>query len=114
VFIAFALATFAPYNFHYRISTEGITLEDHYYLWQELYDFYFKKTHGIDVLHVRTRAFLPGELTITLGEVTKEHVKGVLLPYLPYREVIKKTFMEKSGDWLTHNFPLEKNRAASK
>ncbi|MCL5432797.1 MAG: hypothetical protein M1524_01635, partial [Patescibacteria group bacterium] len=41
VFIAFALATFAPYNFHYRISTEGITLEDHYYLWQELYDFYF-------------------------------------------------------------------------
>ncbi|MBI2195552.1 MAG: hypothetical protein HYU48_00710 [Candidatus Levybacteria bacterium] len=109
VFVSFALATVAPKDFHYRLSTEGVTVEDHFYLWQELYDFYFKKRGNTQVLHLRTHAFIPGELTITLGDMDKEHVKTVLLPYLPYREVIKPTFTEKSGDWLARNFPLERS-----
>ncbi len=108
IFVSFALASVPPRYFHYRLSTEGITIEDHFYLWQELYDFYFKRRGNSEVLHIRTHAFIPGELTITLGDMDKEHVKSVLLPYLPYREVIKPTFMEKSGDWLGRNFPLEK------
>ncbi len=108
VFVAFTLNTVAPSNFKYRISTEGITVEDHFFLWQELYDFYFKKREGIDVVHIRTHAFIPGELTITLGNIDREHVKAALLSFLPYREVIRPTFMEKSADWLTKNFPLEK------
>ncbi len=109
VFVAFALATVPPRDFHYRISTEGITIEDHFFLWQELYDFYFKKREGIDVLHIRTHAFIPGEITITLGSIDREHVKKVLLPYLPYREVIRRSFVEKSGDLLERNFPLDKS-----
>ncbi len=108
VFVAFALVTVPPHDFSYRISTEGITVEDHFFLWQELYDFYFKKREGIEVLHVRTHALIPGELTITLGTIDKEELKSILLPYLPYREVIRSTFMEKSGDWLSRNFPLER------
>jgi hypothetical protein len=108
LFVAFSLATIAPSDFKYRISTEGITIEDHFFLWQELYDFYFKKREGVDVIHIRTHSFIPGELTLTLGTIDRDHVKSVLLPYLPYREVIKSTFMEKSGDWLNKNFPLEK------
>lgn len=108
VFLSFVMAIVAPRDFHYRISSEGITVEDHSYLWIELYDFYFKKRENIDILHVRTKALLPGELTMTLGEIDREHVKSILLAYLPYREVVKATFMEKSGDWLARNFPLEK------
>ncbi len=114
VFVAFALATVAPSNFKYRISSEGITVEDHFFLWQELYDFYFKKREGIDVIHIRTHSFLPGELTLTLGKIDREHIKSALLPYLPYREFIKPTFMEKSADWLTKNFPLEKETSFEK
>lgn len=109
VFVAFALATIAPSDFKYRISSEGVTIEDHFFLWQELYDFYFKKREGVDVIHIRTHSFIPGELTLTLGSTTRDQIKSALLPYLPYREFIKPTFMEKSGDWLTKNFPLEKN-----
>ncbi|MDP2638105.1 MAG: hypothetical protein Q8P26_03520 [Candidatus Levybacteria bacterium] len=108
VFVAFALNTVPPHDFKYRISSEGITVEDHFFLWQELYDFYFKKREGVDVVHIRTHAFIPGELTLTLGETDREHLKGALLPYLPYREFVKPTFMDKSADWLTRNFPLEK------
>ena len=110
VFVAFALVTVPPHDFHYRISTQGITVEDHFYLWQELYDFYFKKREGSDILHVRTEAFIPGELTITLGTIERQKVKDILLQYLPYREFIKPTFMEKSADWLSKNFPLEKSQ----
>jgi hypothetical protein len=108
LFVAFSLATIPPSDFKYRISSEGITIEDHFFLWQELYDFYFKKREGVDVVHVRTHSFIPGELTLTLGKIDREHIKSALLPYLPYREIIKPTFMEKSGDWLVRNFPLEK------
>ena len=107
VFVGFALATIPPRDFHYRISSEGITVEDHFFLWQELYDFYFKKRNGIEVLHIRTHAFIPGELSITLGDISKDHVRSILLPFLPFREYIKPTFTDKAGDWLSKNFPLE-------
>lgn len=109
VFLTFVFSLVPPKNFHYRISTEGITVEDHFFLWKELYDFYFKKVEGVDVLKVRTEALIPGELTVTLGDMSEEQVKGVLVKFLPYREVVRKTFLEKSGDYLSANFPLERS-----
>lgn len=108
LFVAFALNTIPPRNFHYRISTEGITIEDHFFLWQELYDFYFKKRFDtIEILHIRTRSFLPGEITLTLADEDKEMIKLILLHFLPYRELITPTFIDKSADWINKNFPLE-------
>lgn len=107
VFVVFALATVPPRNFHYRISTEGIFIEDHFYIWDELYDFYFKKRQGQTILHISTHAFIPGELTLTLDSVDAAHVKAILLPFLPFREYIKPSFVEKSGEWLAKTFPME-------
>lgn len=106
-FLAIALNIVPPKNFHYRISTEGIKIEDHFYLWGELYDFYFKHIDGSDILIVRTEAFFPGELRISMGDLPRDHVRRALIKYLPYREYVKSTFMERSGDWLSRNFPLE-------
>jgi uncharacterized membrane protein YdbT with pleckstrin-like domain len=108
VFVAFALAAVPPKDFHYRISDEGIMIEDGFFIWRELYDFYFKDRDGVKTLHLGTHAFLPGELIVTLGDMDEEKVKDALIPYLPYREYVKPTFVEKSADWLTKNFPLEK------
>src|SRR5579859_2471284 len=71
VFLSFALAISPPRKFHYRITTEGILVEDHFFIWEELYDFYFWKEHGQEVLHVGTKAFFPGEVLLTLGEEVK-------------------------------------------
>ncbi len=108
VFVGFAFASVPPKNFHYKITSEGIKVEDHFYLWQELYDFYFRRKEKQDILYVRTRDFLPGALIISLGELHKDQVRQAMIPFLPYREVVKPTFVEKSGDWLYKNFPLEK------
>ena len=109
VFMGFAFSLIPPRNFHYRMSTEGVTIEDHFYLWRELYDFYFKRKEDVDFLHIRTEDMFPGELIISLGDMHRDQVIKAILPYLPYREVIKPTFMERSGEWLYKNFPLEKN-----
>lgn len=108
-FLSLALAIVPPHMMFYRISTEGIRIEEHFFIWDELYDFYFTKRHGQDMLHVRTHAYLPGELTIVLGDVPLNQVKNVMIPYLPYREYVEPTFMEKAGDWLEKNFPLERS-----
>src|SRR5579859_3133053 len=82
LFVTFALNTVPPRNFRYKITTGGITIEDHFFLWQELYDFYFRKRFdNIEVLHIRTKAFIPGEITLTLGETDKEQIKSILLHY---------------------------------
>lgn len=107
VFVAFALAYTPPRDFRYRISSEGIMIEDRFFLWKELYDFYFFKKEGVETLHVRTQDFFPGELILTMGDMSEAEVKNALLPYLPFREYVKPTFADKAGDWLARNFPLE-------
>lgn len=107
-FLSIALSTVPPHNFHYKITTEGIKVEDYFYIWSELYDFYFKKIEGQEVLVIRTQDLLPGELKISLGDISRDHARKVIVAYLPYREFVRPTFMEKSADWLSTNFPLEK------
>lgn len=106
-FVSFAFASTPPGTNQYRISTEGVAIEDHFYLWQELYDFYFKQRDGVDTLHIRTKSYLPGELIFMLGDITKEQMRNTLLPFLPYREIVRSTFTEKAGDWLAKTFPLD-------
>lgn len=107
VFVSFALASVPPHDFHYRISTQGFFLEDQFILWQELYDFFFLKQSGQDVLVLRAKTLFPGEITVTLGDISPEQVKKILVSYIPYREYINQTFMEKTGNWLSRTFPLE-------
>lgn len=109
VFLTFALAKVPPHPLFFKISSEGIRVEDHFYIWEELYDFYFMKSHGQEVLHVRTKAYFPGELIITLGTIQVNEIKSVLLPFLPFREYVKPTLVQRAGDWLERTFPLEKS-----
>lgn len=108
-FVSFAFALTPPDEVEYKISTEGISINDHFYLWQELYDFYFKQRGHIIFLHVRTKAYLPGELIMLLGDVPRETMRATLLPFLPYREVVRSTFTEQAGDWIVKTFPLDKH-----
>ncbi len=109
-FLALSMAIAPPHAFYYKITSEGIRVEDNFFLWEELYDFYFMRHNGIEVVKIGTRAFFPGELTLMLGDITTSQIKKALLPFLPFREYVKPTFTEKAGDWLGKNFPLEKGQ----
>jgi len=114
VFLAYALNSVPPHDFHYKITMEGVMVEDHFFLWEELYDFSFKKQNGVDTLLIGTKQWYPGVLTIVLGEMHTGHVRDLLLQFLPYREFVKPTFMDKSSGWLEKNFPLERQGKATK
>jgi len=107
-FLTVVLYMVPPKDFHYRISSEGVKIEDHFYIWSELYDFYFKMIDGTDTLIIRTEG-LPGEIKITLGKISRDHARRILIQFLPFREYMKPTFVEKSADWLSRNFPLDKS-----
>lgn len=114
VFVSFALATVPPHKYLYRISTQGLMVEEHFFLWQELYDFYFKERHGQPVVHLRTKALIPGEIVIPLEDISPEEVKNALVKFIPFREIVKPTSMEKAGNWLSKTFPLESPPAPNK
>ena len=107
-FAAVALSSMKPADITHRISNQGITIGEKTFLWKELYDFYFKREFGEDVLHARTHALIPGELVITLGPLSKDHLRDTIVSYLPFRESVERGFIEKAGDWLARTFPLEK------
>lgn len=107
-FMSLVLSTVPPKDFHYKISTEGVMVEDRFFIWTELYDFYFKRLEQVEVLVIRTQALIPGELQMVMGETSREHVRQILVNFLPYREIVRPTFMEKAGDFLSRNFPLER------
>lgn len=107
-FLTVVVASIPPRDYHYKITTQGIQIEDHFYIWEELYDFYFRRVDHIDTLVVRTIALLPGELRISLVGVDRDHVRQTVVQYLPYREVVRETFVEKSSNWLSKTLPLER------
>lgn len=113
VFLSYALNTVAPHNFHYKVTSEGIQVEDHFFLWQELYDFYLKRQGGVDIAVIATKMWYPGELILVLGEVHPDHLRDILVQYLPYREYVKPTFVENSARWLEKNFPLDRSSHTS-
>lgn len=108
-FLAFTLAIVPPHMFYYKITSEGIRIEDSFFIWDELYDFYFTKHNGVDVVKIGTKSYIPGELTLMLGDITPQQIKTAILPFLPFREYVRPTFTQKAGDWLEKNFPLEKS-----
>lgn len=109
VFLAFALSSVPPRHFHYKISSQGVLIDKSFFIWEELYDFYLFKHHGQETIHITTKAYFPGELTLTLGDLDSEDIKEILLHYLPFREHVEPTWLEKAGDWLDRNFPLERS-----
>lgn len=108
VFLNYALTTVPPHDFRYRITTQGIIVEDHFYYWDDFYDFYFKTVEGELMAYVTIRSYIPTVLALTLGDIHRDQLQSVLIKYLKYREVVRPSFLERAGDWLSQTFPLDK------
>ena len=106
-FVAYVLAFVPPHKVTYRISTQGITIGEDFYLWHYLDAFWFKKKDGSNILHIQTRLRFPAQLMLVLEEHDEEKVKKTVAKFLPYVEVPYKSWMEKWSEGLQKHFPLE-------
>jgi len=118
MFVAYGLAFIPPHNITYKISTQGITIGDHFYFWHELDSFWFKNKEGHQVLFIQTRFGFPGQIMLvladtknppamSLGQVNEDGIKRVVARFLPFHEIPKTTTLDRWAEGLQKHFPLE-------
>ncbi len=107
-FVAYVLSFIAPEDIDYKVSSQGITVGEHFYTWHELDSFWFTHKEGYDILHIYTNLSFPSVLLLPLGPQDKEELRRVLSHYIIFLEVVPKNFMEDWAEKLQKTFPLER------
>ncbi len=106
-FLVYVLNFIAPSDIVYRLSTQGVTIGDHFYHWDELDSFWFEKKGDQNLMYLLTHFRFPGMLILVLGEDNQEQVKRTAALYLPFREIVPKSQMDKWSDALQKYFAIE-------
>jgi hypothetical protein len=105
-FLVYSLKFISPEDVHYRITTQGITIGDHPYLWEDLQSFWFSAKEGHKILNVLTHFHLPALLIIVLPpNVDEEDVKDLCSRFITYHEIAPKNTFDKWTDTLQRIFP---------
>src|SRR3989344_658048 len=106
-FVAYVLGFVSPDEIEYRISTQGVTIGDHFYHWQELDSFWVSQKDGSKILNLLTRYRFPGVLMMIMSDDHIDEIKRVCAKYLPFHEIAPKSLIEKWSEGLQKHFPLE-------
>jgi hypothetical protein len=106
-FVAYVLAFIPPNDLTYKISTQGITIGDHFYFWHFLDSFWFKEKEKQKVLFIQTRLRFPAQLMLVLGDVGEEEIKKVAARFLPFHEIPQTSLFDRWAEGLQKHFPLE-------
>jgi hypothetical protein len=108
MFLVYVLNFIEPGEVEYKISTQGVTIENHFYHWQELNSFWFENKDGYSVMHILTQLKFPSMIMMVLGTSTSEEsVRKIVARFLPYHEIAPKSAIEKWAEGLQKYFPLE-------
>jgi hypothetical protein len=107
VFVTYVLAFVPPSEINYKISTQGITIGDHFYFWHDLLSFWFKNKEGQRILHIQTRLRFPAILMLVIKADDEERIKKIIARFLPFHEIPEATFLDKWAEGLQKHFPLE-------
>lgn len=107
LFLVYVLNFIPPEEVEYKISTQGVTIGNHFYHWQELDSFWFSEKEGFKILNILTQIRFPGQLIIILGNQDEEEVKRAVAKYLPFHEIAPQTLIDKWSEGLQKHFPLE-------
>lgn len=106
-FLIYVLNFVAPEEVDYKLSTQGVTIGEQFYHWEQLDSFWFSDKDGIEQLCILTDLRFPGMLYLVLKEDELEMVKRICARYLPFHEIAPKTMVEKWSESLQKHFPLE-------
>lgn len=110
-FVSYVLSTIPPEKVKHKITRHGFETGGQLYWFEELFDFWFEKKWGQEMVVIRSFR-LPGRILALLGEVNKEELKKVLEKRIPFREKPEKNWTDKAGDWLAKKMtPKEKTEA---
>lgn len=101
LFVFYILATVPPEKVENKITTQGLVIHNHSYLWEELADFWFSEKYGQELLKIETYLRFPPELVLLIDKEDKDKIRDLLAKYIPFREVASKGLIDKSSEWFT-------------
>ncbi len=107
LFVTYVLNLVPPEEVKYKITTQGITIGDHFYVWHDLGYFWFTEKDGHKIVHISTEYTFPSMLIFPLGDQTEDSIRKILSHYLIFLEVAPKTMMDSWAERLQKHFPLE-------
>jgi len=110
LFVAFVLDRMPPEDIGYKISTQGVTVDNHFYHWHDLDSFWLGDKDNHELMYIRTHYRYPALLMVVLGPVTENQIKGVVAHFLPFQEIAPKSMLEDWSKSLQKHFPLETPR----
>lgn len=106
-FVVYVLNFVEPADVEYKLSTQGVTIGEHFHHWEELDSFWFIEKDGQKMLYILTKYNFPGVLILLLRDVDQEMIKRIVATYLPFHEIAPKSSLEKWADSLQKHFSLE-------
>ncbi len=106
VFFAYILSSVKPENIVHQITNKGVVTGGKNYPWDHLLNFWFEKKEGQEILFLDGVDRFNFRLMILLGEKKSEEIRKILTRYLP-EEKPQKTWIDKAGEWVTRQIPLE-------
>ena len=107
VFFVYILSSVQPGQIIHQISNRGVVTGGKNYPWGQLISFWFEQKEGQEILFLDGADRFNFRLMILLGEKKSEEVRKILAQHLP-EENPQKTWIDKAGEWITRQIPLEK------
>ncbi len=105
-FFVYILSSVKPEEIVHQITNKGVVTGGKNYPWEKLVRFWFEEKEGQEILFLDGVDRFNFRLMILLGEKKSEEVRKILAPYLP-EEKPQKTWIDKAGEWVTRQIPLE-------
>lgn len=105
-FLIYVLGTVPPRDVEHKITTEGLVIGDHSYIWDELAEFWFEEKYDQKLLIVETNLRFPPRLVVLLADQDPEDIKHFLVSYIPYREKPIKNWVDNLSKNLERKLSL--------
>ncbi len=106
-FMVYVLNFIPPHDEEYKLSTQGVTIGDNFFHWEQLDSFWINEKDNYKMLNILTRYGLPGVLVLPIGDLNEEEIKRAVARFLPFHEIAPKSFIDKWSEKLQKHFPLE-------
>jgi hypothetical protein len=108
-FVAYVLGFVPPEDIPYKLSTQGVTIDNHFYLWGELDSFWLNKKEDQTLVTITTKLKYPAQVSMVLTDENIDQVRQTMAKYLPFHEIPPRAFMDRWAEGLSRFFPLEKH-----
>jgi len=105
-FLVYVFSTVPPEDIPHKITSLGIESGGHFYIWDNLVEFWFEKQW--DQTMVVVVPVVGPRVIMILGSISEKTVQDILSRFIPFREVPQKSVVDNAASWLSKKIPLEK------